>query len=67
MMSPELQAGLAHYDELCKENESAYQEKMSTLLSHYDELNTLKNKVPDEGESSTDWTLFGLRELQEKE
>lgn len=42
MMSPELQAGLAHYDELCKENESAYQEKMSTLLSHYDELNTLK-------------------------
>lgn len=65
MMSPELQAGLAHYDELCKTNEPAYQSKMSTLISHYDELNTLKNKVPDEGE--TDWTLFGLRELQEKE
>lgn len=67
MMSSELQSGLARYDELCKANESAYQEKMSTLLSHYDELNTLKNKVPDEGEASTDWTLFGLRELQEKE
>lgn len=67
MMSPELQSGLAHYDELCKANESAYQEKMSTLISHYDELNTLKNKVPDEGEDSTDWTKFGLRELQEKE
>lgn len=67
MMSPELRDGLARYDELCKANEPAYQEKMSTLLSHYDELNTLKNKVPDEGEDSTDWTLFGLRELQEKE
>ena len=67
MMSPELQAGLSHYHELCETNESAYQEKMSSLLSHYDELNTLKNKVPDEGEDSTDWTLFGLRELQEKE
>lgn len=67
MMSPELQSGLAHYNELCKSNESAYQEKMSSLLSHYDELNTLKNKVPDEGEDSTDWTKFGLRELQEKE
>lgn len=67
MMSQELRDGLTHYNELCKTNESAYQVKMSSLLSHYDELNTLKNKIPDEGESSTDWTKFGLRELQEKE
>lgn len=67
MMSQELQDELSHYNELCKLNESAYQKKMSSLLSHYDELNTLKNKVPDEGEDSTDWTKFGLRELQEKE
>lgn len=67
MMSPELRAGLSRYYELCEANESAYQEKMSSLLFHYDELNTLKNKVPDEGEDSTDWTKFGLRELQEKE
>lgn len=67
MMSDELQAGLKKYDDLCKQNESEYQGKMSSLLSHYDELNELKNKVPDEGEDSTDWTKFGLRELQEKE
>lgn len=67
MMSDELQVGLKKYDDLCKQNESEYQEKMSSLLSHYDELNELKNKVPDEGEDSTDWTKFGLRELQEKE
>lgn len=67
MMSQELQDGLSRYDTLCKSNEPVYQEKMSSLLSHYDELNTLKNRVPDEGEESTDWTKFGLRELQEKE
>ena len=66
-MSQELQDGLSRYDTLCKSNEPVYQEKMSSLLSHYDELNTLKNRVPDEGEESTDWTKFGLRELQEKE
>lgn len=67
MMSQELRDGLARYDELCRNNEILYQEKMSSLLSHYDELNTLKTKVSDEGEDSTNWTTFGLRELQEKE
>lgn len=67
MMSQELKDGLKHYDNLCRENEAVYQSKISSLLSHYDELNTLKNMVPNEGEDSTDWTKFGLRELQEKE
>lgn len=66
MMRPELQNGLKRYDELCKANESAYQEKMSSLLSHYDELGTLRNKLSDEGEDSTNWSTFGLVELKEK-
>ena len=67
MMSQELKDKLKEYDELCEANKEEYQELMSSLLSHYQELNTLKNKVPDEGEDSTDWTKFGLVELEEKE
>lgn len=65
MMSQELRDGLKHFSDLCKANETRYQEKMSSLLSHYDALNTLKNKVPDK-DSSGDWTQYGLAELQKE-
>ena len=67
MMSQELKDKLAEYNEKCKANETEYQNKISTLYPLYQELNDLKNKVPDEGEDSTDWTKFGLAELKEKE
>ena len=66
MMSDELKAGLQKYSDLCKTNSAEYQNKMTSLKTLYEELNELKNKVPDEGEDNTDWTKFGLRELQEK-
>lgn len=67
MMSPDLQNGLKRYRQQCKANEEAYQKKMSSLLSLYDQLNTLKNKIPEEGDVSTLWSEYGLRGLEEKE
>lgn len=66
MMSEELQNKLSQYEEKCKENTPAYQEKLNKLGTLYLELNNLKYRIP-ENINSTDWTEFGETGLQNKE
>lgn len=66
MMSPELRSKLEQYEVKCKENAPEYQQKLVILGSLFTELNSLKNKAPDDL-NSTDWTKFGEAQLQEKE
>ena len=65
-MSEELTAKLKTYQKAMEENAPRYSDALAVLEELYEELNTLKNKIPDD-HASTDWTLFGLIELQEKE
>lgn len=66
MMSDELKNALIAYKKKCADNEAAYQEKLSGLKVKYEELGTLQNHVPDDHDT-TDWTQYGLAELNEKE
>ena len=66
MMSDELKNALIAYKKKCADNETAYQEKLSGLKAKYEELGTLQNHVPDDHDT-TDWTQYGLAELNEKE
>lgn len=66
MMSEELQLALSNYDKKCNENEDTYQKKLSELNTLYIELNELKNRVPEDL-NSTDWKQYGLIELQNQE
>lgn len=66
MMSDELKNALIAYKKKCADNEAVYQEKLSGLKAKYEELGTLKNHVPDDHDT-TDWTQYGLAELNEKE
>ena len=66
MMSDKLKNALIAYKKKCANNEAAYQEKLSGLKAKYEELGTLQNHVPDDHDT-TDWTQYGLAELNEKE
>ncbi|MCI8661525.1 MAG: ABC transporter ATP-binding protein [Lachnospiraceae bacterium] len=66
MMSKELQTKLAEYEEKCRQNTPVYQEKLEVLGHLYEELNDLKNRVPENMES-TNWAKFGEIPLQTKE
>lgn len=66
MMSKELRDKLSQYDSQCKNNTPEYQQKLIVLGRLYTELNDLKNRAPDNLDS-TDWTKFGEAQLLEKE
>lgn len=66
MMSSELKNALIAYKKKCSDNEAAYRSKLATLKTKYEELGTLKNHIPDDHDT-TDWTQYGLAELNEKE
>ncbi len=66
MMSQELQDGLKRYNNKCKENETAYQNGLVRLQILYNELYALNNKAPSTP-GSTNWSEYGLKELQSKE
>lgn len=66
MMSDELKNALIAYKKKCADNEDAYQQKLFNLKVKYEELGTLQNHVPDDHDT-TDWTQYGLAELNEKE
>ncbi len=66
MMSQELKVKLSQYEKKCKENTPTYQQKLKELGKLYVELNDLKNKAPD-NLNSTDWGKYGEAQLQEKE
>lgn len=66
MMSDTLRNALNKYNEKCSENESSYQQKITKLSNLYVELNNLKNHAP-ETDGSTDWSQYGLVELQSEE
>lgn len=66
MMSDKLKNALIAYKKKCADNEAAYQEKLSGLKVKYEELGALQNHVPDDHDT-TDWTQYGLAELNEKE
>lgn len=65
-MSEKLQNGLSGYEKKCKQNESAYQQKLIQLGDLYISLNDLKSKAPSSA-GSMDWTQYGLSELQTQE
>lgn len=66
MMSDELKNALIAYKKKCADNENAYQQKLAGLKTKYEELGKLQSYVPDDHDTSTDWTKFGLADLQEK-
>lgn len=66
MMSDELKEKLQEYDVACANNEEEYQQKLLDLGELYVELNELKNRVPDNPDS-TNWTEYGSVELEAKE
>lgn len=66
MMSDELKNALIAYKKKCANNEDEYQKKLAGLKIKYEELGTLQNHVPDDHDT-TDWTQYGLAELNEKE
>lgn len=66
MMSDELKNALIAYKKKCADNEAAYQQKLAGLKTKYEELGKLQSYVPDDHDTSTDWTKFGLADLQEK-
>ena len=66
MMSNELKNALIAYKKKCADNENAYQQKLAGLKMKYEELGKLQSYVPDDHDTSTDWTEFGLADLQEK-
>ena len=66
MMSDELKNALIAYKKKCADNEAAYQQKLAGLKAKYEELGKLQSYVPDDHDTSTDWTKFSLAELQEK-
>ena len=66
MMSGELKNALIAYKKKCADNENTYQQKLAGLKTKYEELGKLQSYVPDDHDTSTDWTKFGLAELQEK-
>lgn len=66
MMSNELKNALIAYKKKCADNENAYQQKLAGLKTKYEELGKLQSYVPDDHDTSTDWTEFGLADLQEK-
>lgn len=66
MMSDELKNALIAYKKKCADNENAYQQKLAGLKTKYEELGKLQSYVPDDHDTSTDWTKSGLADLQEK-
>jgi len=66
MMSDELKNALIAYKKKCADNENAYQQKLAGLKTKYEELGKLQSYVPDDHDT-TDWTQYGLAELNEKE
>lgn len=64
-MSKELQTRLKEYDKAMETNQVEYQNAILQLQKLYTELGDLENKVPDDHDS-TDWSLYGLVELEEK-
>lgn len=66
MMSDEPKNALIAYKKKCADNENAYQQKLAGLKTKYEELGKLQSYVPDDHDT-TDWTQYGLTELNEKE
>ena len=65
-MSPELVAKLAEYSAAYEASTQNYIQAIAKLETLYEELEILKNKILDDHDS-TNWTLFGLAELEEKQ
>lgn len=66
MMSDELKNGLQRYTTKCQQNIIEYQNQLAKLNQLYLDLNNLNSKAPNTP-NSTNWTEYGLTQLQTQE